>query len=84
MVNNGLPPVETRRIRLHGAALIRHAPRRDRRESRLVTLLLATYDGKVIDLVSMKFFKQRQIALHVAAKYANCDGSHTHRILEEA
>ncbi|KAE9026455.1 hypothetical protein PR003_g24533 [Phytophthora rubi] len=42
------------------------------------------YDGKVIDLASMKFFKQQQIALHVAAKYANCDGSHTHRSLEEA
>ncbi|KAE9043695.1 hypothetical protein PR001_g5686 [Phytophthora rubi] len=52
-------------------ALHRFAKRRD---EAVVTLLLAMYDGKAIDLASVKSFKQQQIALHVAAKNANHEG----------
>ncbi|KAI9912374.1 hypothetical protein PsorP6_005688 [Peronosclerospora sorghi] len=49
-------------------ALHRAAKRGD--ES-VVLSLLAMYDGKAIDLASIKSYKQQQIALHIAAKYGN-------------
>ncbi|CEG37828.1 myosin-like protein [Plasmopara halstedii] len=41
----------------------------------VVTSLLAMYDGKAIDLVSIKSYKQEQIALHIAAKYGNLEAT---------
>ncbi|TDH67240.1 hypothetical protein CCR75_003345 [Bremia lactucae] len=35
--------------------------------------LLAMYDGKAIDLVSLKSYKQEQLALHIAAKFGNLE-----------
>ncbi|KAH7484237.1 hypothetical protein PRIC1_003539 [Phytophthora ramorum] len=51
-------------------ALHRAAKRGD--ES-VVASLLAMYDGKAIDLASVKSHKQQQIALHIAAKYGNLE-----------
>lgn len=51
-------------------ALHRAAKRGD---ATVVTSLLAMYDGKPLDLASMKSYKQEQIALHIAAKYGNLE-----------
>ncbi|EGZ16978.1 hypothetical protein PHYSODRAFT_502668 [Phytophthora sojae] len=51
-------------------ALHRAAKRGD---EAVVTSLLAMYDGKAIDLASLKSYKQQQIALHIAAKYGNLE-----------
>ncbi|CAH0479225.1 unnamed protein product [Peronospora belbahrii] len=53
-------------------ALHRAAKRGD---EAVVTSLLAMYDGKAIDLASIKSHKQQQIALHIAAKYGNLDAT---------
>ncbi|KAG7395354.1 hypothetical protein PHYBOEH_003916 [Phytophthora boehmeriae] len=51
-------------------ALHRAAKRGD---EAVVASLLAMYDGKAIDLASVKSYKQQQIALHIAAKYGNLE-----------
>lgn len=54
-------------------ALHRAAKRGD---ASVVTSLLAMYDGKPLDLASVKSYKQEQVALHIAAKYGNLDAVH--------
>ncbi|RLN91372.1 hypothetical protein BBJ28_00008693 [Nothophytophthora sp. Chile5] len=51
-------------------ALHRSAKRGD---EAVVASLLAMYDGKALDLASVKSHKQEQIALHIAAKYGNLE-----------
>ncbi|KAF4316397.1 hypothetical protein BBO99_00006440 [Phytophthora kernoviae] len=51
-------------------ALHRAAKRGD---EAVVASLLAMFDGKAIDLASIKSHKQQQIALHIAAKYGNLE-----------
>lgn len=53
-------------------ALHRAAKRGD---EAVMTSLLAMYDGNVIDLVSIKSYKQEQLALHIAAKYGNLEAT---------
>lgn len=53
-------------------ALHRAAKRGD---AAVVTSLLAMFDGRPLDLASVRSHKQQQLALHIAAKYANLEAA---------